>query len=725
MDAEQPVPGLKRQRGDDDGTSSSGGSEGERPQLLDAEREPPGGADADADAADQPRLRRRLSANAAASPAEHNAAGDAGGGSGSGSQRFAVQGVSSAAGTGGGPTAAAGAGASDQPGGSGSDRGNGGSGLGRAGAAGGGIGSDDPTSFLELLLLSCSSKKITGSRALKRMFPTVVHTMREEGANSATVQLFRKVGGEEQSYDLKLRRGAQGDLCLGAGGMQLRNDLGLKDGDTLRVAVLPSGRNVIIAANGAAAAGYCSRVCLTASDISSAAGQFQAPFFQMQGLLGPHIASQPEKRFKVQLDPPAAAAAAKEDIDLQGAELYSSEFTNRALTWRVSKLAPWLERQGAVPGDFVRLWVVQQQPQQREEGQEQPLVIYFRHERAAENNGPDGTATTAAGAGGGAAAAGDSAAGQPPPQQQQRQQGQQQPTSQSAGPSGVGMLPPPPPQPQLQPSMAPVKVEPAGPLGPTGGAGTTAATGALGPQLLAPIPQQPPPPPPPPQQQQEAEQQQQQQVPQHLLPSASAGEVPAAAATFLEHQEGVVGLMGDMASLLTCPDELGYDDVEVAVGVRRFRCHRLILSARCLYFRRLFTGGSADSGARQVVLQDADPDAFELLLRYMYTGDMTFPPHLMRAVAELANRLLLPKVVHHVHRRLLAAAQPAGVVADMLWAHQQGFQELLGGLKDWYLGHQAEVLAAAGDSVRQLSVAAPSLMYDLHCATVRQADRRQ
>ncbi|GLC53804.1 hypothetical protein PLESTB_000789000 [Pleodorina starrii] len=151
---------------------------------------------------------------------------------------------------------------------------------------------------------------------------------------------------------------------------------------------------------------------------------------------------------------------------------------------------------------------------------------------------------------------------------------------------------------------------------------------------------------------------------------------------------------------------------------------------RCLYFRRLFAGGFADSGAWRVVLQDADPDAFELLLRYMYTGDMTFPPHLERAVAELADRLLLPKVVHHVHRRLLAAAQPAGVVADMMWAHQQGFQELLGGLEgggglgglkgggclcvmwfsDWYLRHQAEVLAAAGDSVKQLSVAVPSLI---------------
>ncbi|EFJ48277.1 hypothetical protein VOLCADRAFT_91019 [Volvox carteri f. nagariensis] len=189
------------------------------------------------------------------------------------------------------------------------------------------------------------------------------------------------------------------------------------------------------------------------------------------------------------------------------------------------------------------------------------------------------------------------------------------------------------------------------------------------------------------------------------------------------HHEGVAGLVGDLASLLAFPG--GSEDVEVAVGGRSFLCHRLILAARCLYFRRLFAGGFADSGARQVVLQDADADAFELLLRYMYTGDMGFPPHMLRPVAELADRLLLSQVVHHVHRRLLAAAQPGSVVDDMLWAHQHGFEDLLVVLKEWYLSHQAEVLAAAGDSVRQLVVAAPSLMYDLHCATVRQVGRRR
>ncbi|PNW86813.1 hypothetical protein CHLRE_02g096700v5 [Chlamydomonas reinhardtii] len=189
--------------------------------------------------------------------------------------------------------------------------------------------------------------------------------------------------------------------------------------------------------------------------------------------------------------------------------------------------------------------------------------------------------------------------------------------------------------------------------------------------------------------------------------------------------EGVAGLLGDLSALLSSPDLQGAvgegAQVAVAVGGRRFTAHRLILAARCEYFRRLFAGGFADSGAREVVLQDADPDAFAALLRHMYTGELAFPLQLLRPLAELADRLLLPQVVRHVKRRLLAATQPAGVVADMLWAHQQGFNDLLGNLKEWYLEHQQEVLRAAPDSVRQLFTTAPAFAFELHCATVGKA----
>ncbi|KAG2500490.1 hypothetical protein HYH03_001270 [Edaphochlamys debaryana] len=189
-----------------------------------------------------------------------------------------------------------------------------------------------------------------------------------------------------------------------------------------------------------------------------------------------------------------------------------------------------------------------------------------------------------------------------------------------------------------------------------------------------------------------------------------------AAAQRLAWHEGLPGLVTDLARLLACPD--GSDDVTLVVGGSAFRCHRLILGARCAYFRRLFAGGFADSGAREVVLQDADPEAFQLLLTHLYTGDLAFPPHTLRAVAELADRLLLPEVTSFVHRRLLASTAAGSVVGDMLWAYRMGFADLLAGYKDWYLAHQPQVLAAAPEAVRDLCASAPGLMFDLHCETV-------
>lgn len=88
------------------------------------------------------------------------------------------------------------------------------------------------------------------------------------------------------------------------------------------------------------------------------------------------------------------------------------------------------------------------------------------------------------------------------------------------------------------------------------------------------------------------------------------------------------------------------------------------------------------------MLPDADPDAFSHLLRHLYTGDLAFPAPLLRPLAELADRLLLPGLARVCQRRLLAGTGPGRVVEDMLWAHAMGFGELLAGLKDWYIQHQ-------------------------------------
>ncbi|KAG2450123.1 hypothetical protein HYH02_000226 [Chlamydomonas schloesseri] len=179
----------------------------------------------------------------------------------------------------------------------------------------------------------------------------------------------------------------------------------------------------------------------------------------------------------------------------------------------------------------------------------------------------------------------------------------------------------------------------------------------------------------------------------------------------------LAGLAADWGALLADPRGTG-SDIVVHVGEHSFAAHRLVLAARCEYFRRQFAGGCRDSNAAEVQLHDADPDAFSQLLRHLYTGCVDFPEALLRPLLELADRLLLPRVAERAQRQLLAAATPGGVVDDMLWAERMGFAQLLAGLKAYYLQHEGRVLAVAGDSVRGMMASHPDLFFDLHVAGV-------
>eukprot|EP00198_Chlamydomonas_reinhardtii_P013952 XP_001703289.1 predicted protein [Chlamydomonas reinhardtii] len=179
----------------------------------------------------------------------------------------------------------------------------------------------------------------------------------------------------------------------------------------------------------------------------------------------------------------------------------------------------------------------------------------------------------------------------------------------------------------------------------------------------------------------------------------------------------LAGLSADWGTLLSDPVGTG-SDIVVHVGERSFAAHRLVLAARCEYFRRQFAGGCRDSNAAEVHLHDADPEAFAQLLRHLYTGDLDFPAARLRPLLELADRLLLPRVAERAQQQLLAAASPGGVVEDMLWAERMGFDQLLAGLKAYYLQYEGRVLSTAGDAVRGMMVSHPDLFFELHVASV-------
>ncbi|KAG2492804.1 hypothetical protein HYH03_008964 [Edaphochlamys debaryana] len=206
-------------------------------------------------------------------------------------------------------------------------------------------------------------------------------------------------------------------------------------------------------------------------------------------------------------------------------------------------------------------------------------------------------------------------------------------------------------------------------------------------------------------------------VPLYPCPPAPPGPAPGS-------------LAADLSALLEpgqgqAEGEASISDLKLRVGGRVFPVHRAILSARCPYFRRRLGGGFADAGAAELDLPDADPEAMEALLRWMYTGCLPpeLPSPLLQPLAELSDRLGLMQPCRAAQGRILEAVCAQSVVGALLWAEQRGggFAELLAGLKDWYLEHTEEIMDTALESLQRLAKESPALSVELQVAGYKRA----
>ncbi|XP_074647671.1 BTB/POZ domain-containing protein 9-like [Tubulanus polymorphus] len=95
--------------------------------------------------------------------------------------------------------------------------------------------------------------------------------------------------------------------------------------------------------------------------------------------------------------------------------------------------------------------------------------------------------------------------------------------------------------------------------------------------------------------------------------SAGAG---AAGVDSIDH---VTNLSEDFSNLLQSTE---YSDLILKVEQTRFPVHRVVLAARSEYFRALLYGGlkESDPTCHEIELQGASSAAFQLLLKYIYTG---------------------------------------------------------------------------------------------------------
>lgn len=87
----------------------------------------------------------------------------------------------------------------------------------------------------------------------------------------------------------------------------------------------------------------------------------------------------------------------------------------------------------------------------------------------------------------------------------------------------------------------------------------------------------------------------------------------------VEHFEHI---SGDMLDLYRSKE---YTDVTFVVNSVRFPAHKVILAARCTYFRILLFGDmkEAQLGPEgEIPFTDTTPESFGLLLEYIYSGKL-------------------------------------------------------------------------------------------------------
>ncbi|CAL5005199.1 unnamed protein product [Urochloa decumbens] len=104
-------------------------------------------------------------------------------------------------------------------------------------------------------------------------------------------------------------------------------------------------------------------------------------------------------------------------------------------------------------------------------------------------------------------------------------------------------------------------------------------------------------------------------------------------------------------------------DVSFSVAGETFRAHRAVLAARSPVFKALLLGPMADATMPTVTLHDIEPEAFRVLLRFVYTDALLMPVDNELEVegsslaAELLQHVLAAAEMYQLDRLKLVCAQ--------------------------------------------------------------------
>ncbi|XP_077517676.1 kelch-like protein 8 [Amblyomma americanum] len=117
-------------------------------------------------------------------------------------------------------------------------------------------------------------------------------------------------------------------------------------------------------------------------------------------------------------------------------------------------------------------------------------------------------------------------------------------------------------------------------------------------------------------------------------------------------------------------------DVQLRVGNRSWRCHRLVLACCSPYFHAMFTTPLAESQQQEVTIGDIDEVAMDKLIQFAYTGVVQLTVEGVQALLHASSVLQMEPLTRACSGFVRAHLEPANALGVWQFAESHGLRGL-------------------------------------------------
>ena len=110
-------------------------------------------------------------------------------------------------------------------------------------------------------------------------------------------------------------------------------------------------------------------------------------------------------------------------------------------------------------------------------------------------------------------------------------------------------------------------------------------------------------------------------------------------------------------------------DVCFVVEEERVPAHRFHLSARCEYFRSMFSAGYKEGDGSEIHIEGTSITAFKALLKYLYTDDLEVDDEVLFDLAKLCDQYQVERLHNHCLHQLFKGVAVQNAVMRLVQAH--------------------------------------------------------